>query len=322
MPANDQGKQSIEVRLESPERRRELRGTPGLSPEIADRLLSYENDFRLSRLDHTLGCAVQRASHQALLNHAGAIAAGSAAADLWQRLASDPDQLSQLAMSIAQSASPPAPRITISLLVLDPLDSLDIGQEAQASIAQAALQSNDEDARGLAAEFLSDVAPQRVLPHLENLTHDPDERVRGHNWYAGFRADAQESWNLAVNILGDESTTLDVRRSALVAAGRHLETSQVEDLLAYFVTHPTEELASDAAQLFYLYHRTPVIAMAAMQSPHPAVQDVARTLMDPYRGSPAAGGSRPGDPTGGDAFANFMRQLSRDPDETDEPEHP
>lgn len=318
MPANDRDRQLIE----SPDGRRELRATPELSPELADQLLSYEDDFRSSRLDHTLGRTVQRASHQALLDHAAAIAAGAAATDLWQRLASDTDQLNQLARSIAQSAAPPAPRATVSLLVLDPLDPFDLGQEGQSEIAQAALQSNDQDARGLAAEFLSDAAPERVLPHLEELVHDLDERVRGYSWQAGFQADAQASWDLVVSIAGDERAALDVRRSALVAAGRHLPTSQVEDLLAYFVIHPTEELARDAAQLFYLYHRTPVIATAAMQSPHSTVQDVARTLMDPYRGSPAAGGSRPGDPTGGDAFANFLRQLGNEADETDEPEHP
>jgi hypothetical protein len=49
------------------------------------------------------------------------------------------------------------------------------------------------------------------------------------------------------------------------------------------------------------------------------VRDIAAFLLDPYRGSPAAGGSRPGDPTNSDIFAEMMRQLDDRSDEGNEP---
>jgi hypothetical protein len=52
--------------------------------------------------------------------------------------------------------------------------------------------------------------------------------------------------------------------------------------------------------------------MAAADSRHEPVRELALFLLDPYRGSPAAGGSRPGDPTAGDIFAELARRLEDD----------
>ena len=96
----------------------------------------------------------------------------------------------------------------------------------------------------------------------------------------------------------------------LRAAG--FDDGEIVELLAFFVQHPNEELALDAAGLFYNHHRNPVIAEAALLSPHEQVRDIGTRLMDPYRGSPAAGGSRPGDPTGADVFADMLRKLGEE----------
>jgi hypothetical protein len=52
--------------------------------------------------------------------------------------------------------------------------------------------------------------------------------------------------------------------------------------------------------------------MAAQVSPHLSVREIAEHLLDPNRGSPSAGGSRPGDPTRPDAtqiYGDLLQQL-------------
>jgi hypothetical protein len=46
------------------------------------------------------------------------------------------------------------------------------------------------------------------------------------------------------------------------------------------------------------------------------VREIANRLMDPYRGSPAAGGSRPGDPLREDPLMKLLRQIEQAEDET------
>jgi hypothetical protein len=83
-------------------------------------------------------------------------------------------------------------------------------------------------------------------------------------------------------------------------------------VLSYAVLQPDSALAGDAADLLHDLHRHPAIAEAAQRSPHSAAREVAAYLLDPYRGSPAAGGSRPGDPLrGGDIFDELVRRLER-----------
>ena len=112
----------------------------------------------------------------------------------------------------------------------------------------------------------------------------------------GFRRDRAEARDLAFGLLGDEGVALAVRRSALLAAGEYLPTDDLVDLLTWFVAHPDPDLAGDAANLLHQLHRNPLIAEAALHSPHAHVRETAERLMDPLRGSPAAGGNRPGSP--------------------------
>jgi hypothetical protein len=102
----------------------------------------------------------------------------------------------------------------------------------------------------------------------------------------------------------------------LTVAGEALPTEMLVDLLAYFVVHPNAELALEAANLLQCHHRHPEIAIPAAGSPHPEVREIANRLMDPYRGSPAAGGSRPGDPLREDPLMKLLRQIEEAEDET------
>jgi hypothetical protein len=115
--------------------------------------------------------------------------------------------------------------------------------------------------------------------------------------------------NLAHRILDDDNQPVGSRRSALAAIGTSFETRDVIDLLANMVVHQNEAIAIDAANLLYRLHRHPTIAMAAIASPHQQVREIGEFLLDPYRGSPAAGGSRPGDPTDSDMFARLIRET-------------
>jgi hypothetical protein len=158
--------------------------------------------------------------------------------------------------------------------------------------------------------------PGLLTAHIDRLARDASARVRGFAWLAAFRIDRSTAANLATDLLGDETAGIEIRRSALNAAGEHLPTEQMIGLLSYFVIHPNEALALDAAHLLHRHHRHPEIAIAAAGSPHPEVREIANHLMDPYRGSPAAGGSRPGDPLRVDPLLQLLRLLEEE--ETEE----
>ncbi|MEX2314779.1 MAG: hypothetical protein WD628_03610, partial [Thermomicrobiales bacterium] len=159
--------------------------------------------------------------------------------------------------------------------------------------------------------YLAEHDPAVLRGSLDRLLADESERVRGVAWEAALRVDRSGTVERAVTLLSDESAPVFVRRSALDALGTVLPTSQLTDLLAYFVVHPDHDLAADAAGLLYRQHRNPITAEAARASPHPDVREIAERLLDPSRGSPAAGGSRPGDPTRSstDIYADMIRQL-------------
>ncbi|MFW6075449.1 MAG: HEAT repeat domain-containing protein [Chloroflexota bacterium] len=296
--------------------RRWIRANATVTTEVADRLLAYEDDFTTQRRDLTLSRVIDRASQDALLARAGVIAGGAGARALWQRLAADRVDIASVAIQVLEARHSEASRATVSLLVLDPLDAHSVGHEGRVAIATAALDAEDDEARSAAAQFLATESAESVATRLVQLVEDPAPAVRASAWQAGLRVKAAESWELIVELLGDEGQDISVRRSALQAAGQHLPTAQVEDILAFFVVHPNADLAMDAATLFHGLHRSPVVAEAAIRSPHEGVRDVANRLMDPYQGSPAAGGSRPGDPTSGDAYARMLRLLeSRETEE-------
>jgi hypothetical protein len=291
--------------------RRWLRDDPALTTELADRLLAFESDFRQPRRDRSLARAVERASATAIDAHVSALAAGPAATALWGRLSAEPEALGRRATVLVAGNDATAAEATLHLLVLDPRDPFGVGNDARLEIAAGALDAEAASVRGLAAEFLAEQAPAILERRLQRLLADESERVRGVVWGSALRVNRQATVERAATLLADESAPVLIRRSALNALGSTLPTSQMADLLSYFVVHPDHELAADAANLLYRQHRNPITAEAARDSPHADVREVAEQLLDPLRGSPAAGGSRPGDPTrsSADIYADMIRQL-------------
>ncbi|MDQ3549500.1 MAG: hypothetical protein M3439_11860 [Chloroflexota bacterium] len=288
-----------------------LRADPALDAGSADRLLAYEEDFRQPRRDRTLAAVIERASSAAIERHLSAIAASPAAPALFRRLAAQPTRLIGQASGLVAGDDVQAAEATLHLLVLDPLDPFEIGERQRLTIAANALVSGFAEVRGLAAEYLAAHDPVVLQRSLEWLLADESERVRGIVWIAALRVDRPATVERASALLSDETTPVPMRRSALVALGSLLPTAQMADVLSYFVVHPDHELASDAANLLFRQHRNPTTATAARDSPHADVREIAEQLLDPLRGSPAAGGSRPGDPTRSstDIFADMIRQL-------------
>jgi hypothetical protein len=291
--------------------RRWLRGDPYLTTERADLLLAFGDDFRTLRRDRTLASVIERASPAAIERHIDTLAAGPVAPDVWKRLTNDPTRLVSIASNVVATDDEQAAESTIHLLVIDPLDPLGLGEDARAAIAASALDSVSPSVRGLAAEYLATHASAVIQSALDRLITDDSEYVRGVAWNAALRADRSATVERATTILSDETFATSLRRSALLALGAHLPTSHVAGILSYFVVHPDHDLASDAAELLYQHHRNPTTATAARDSPHADVREIAERLLDPLRGSPAAGGSRPGDPTrsSADIYADMLRVL-------------
>jgi hypothetical protein len=296
--------------LKAPAGRRWLRMAPELDRELANRLLN-DGDFRQPRRDRSLVRVVERAALPALEHHIDTIAASPASGALWQRLADDPARLRSLAARLVAEGDAGAAEATLHLLVLDQLEPYRLGVSGRHQIASSALDSGVPVVRGLAAEFLAASDPAMLARDLDRLLADESQRVRAIAWDAALRLDRPAAVARASTLLSDETASTDVRRSALVALGALLPTNEMAPLLAYFVVHPDHELASDAAELLYERHRNPLAATAARESPHAEVREIAEQLLDPMRGSPAAGGSRPGDPTGSSAgiYSDMIRQL-------------
>lgn len=302
--------ETLVAQLADPSARRRLRSLPGLDPALAERLLDYPEDFLTRQRDLSLANVVRIAPWSAVQAAATWLAAGQAAPALWQRLQAEPDTLVMLAQELAAGSDAAAAENTLQLLVLDPLDPFALGADRRAAIAEAGLRSPHAQARGLAAEYLSESHPARVLVLFDRLVVDSDQRLRAVAWRVAFAHARLAARERAFALLGDERAPLDVRRSALLAAGEYLPTDALVDLLSWFVAHPDPDLAGDAATLLHDMHRNPLIAEAALRSPHEHVRETAERLLDPLRGSPAAGGNRPGSPLStAEIFEDLVRRI-------------
>ena len=302
----------VKALLAEPEGRRWLRASSLLDAELADRLVTYSEDFNRRRHDATLAAAVERASLDLLVRHAPAIAGGSGAPALWTRLGDHPDQFQAAFDAVLASEDARALEATATHLLLDSTGQFGLSEDEQQELARAIIETDVDAARGVATEFLASAAPDILASRITALAHDASASVRGFAWFAAFRHDQSGATDAAIELLGDESISAEIRRTALNAAGESLQTEQMVGLLAYFVVHPNRDLALDAAHLLHRHHRHPEIAIAAAGSPYDEVREIAMRLMDPYRGSPAAGGSRPGDPLRSDPLMQLLRQLEED----------
>jgi hypothetical protein len=300
---------AVEILIGSSSGRRWLRRWPDLPESVARRLLAVAEDFATGKRDRSLDALVSASPLDALHRSSEAIAASPAAHAMWSRFSADGRTTISTASAIVAGDDAQAASTTLYLLVLDPIDPYLIGERGRVEIASAALDSNIVDVRSLAAEYLFDHDMTPLADRWRVLVADRDERIRGLGWSAGLRTATGEAYQLATLMLDDPDEQINVRRSALSAIGTNFDTRDVVDILARYVVHPAADLAVDAGNLLFRLHRHPTIATAAAGSPHQQVREIGEFLLDPYRGSPAAGGSRPGDPTNSDIFAQMIRQT-------------
>lgn len=274
---------------------------------LAERLLAFPDDFNSRHRDRTTPTVVQVLSEAALLQHAPLLAGSNAAASLWERLAAGgPAAVVEAAEAIFRCGSIEARETTLYLLLIDREPPITLPPDARSRLLALALDDADDEVRGLAAELVAADDPERLLSDLARWTRDPSERARAATWSVAFTDDPEGAISRAESLVGDEQAPLSARRSALIALGDALPTDEIAPLLETMVTHPQAELAETAAELLWSQHRAPAIALAAAQSPHPAVRAIAERLLDPMHGSPAAGGFRPG---AGDQGYDFYEQF-------------
>lgn len=307
--------------LPYPEARRWLRETlldqltQDEGAELASRLLEWQEDFAADRRDRTSPAVVRHLPLDKLRQHAAFLAGSNAASAFWERLAAEgTEALISAAIDVLATGEPAARETTLHFLLLDPYSPLHLPSSDQGRLLAAALNDADEEVRGLAAEFAVESDPDRLLHDQARWTHDPSERVRVAAWDVAFMAGVEAAAEEAALLLSNESAPLAARRSALIALGDYLPTSEFAPLLALIVVHPNRELAEDAANLLWTRHRTPIAAQAAAGSPHAEVREIAQRLLHPEFGSPAAGGSRPGAPGGYDIYQE-MHKLGEKPEE-------
>jgi hypothetical protein len=317
----EQREQLIHLLLASPGGRRWLRGNllsrfpPNGAMTLARRLIAYEEDFRPEHRDSTTAEVVVALPFDVLLDGASFFAGSNAAGPFWRRVAEErPDEVSDVALRVITTAGAQARETTLSILLLDPFSEVKLTGAGRSTVLAQALNDADGRVRGIAADILADEEPSRLAGDLERLMHDPSERVRTAAWDSAFAGDFERARDAAIELALDESAPVESRRTAVTALSAVLTTTEIAPLLEVLVAHPNRALAEDAVNLLWAYHRNPVIATAASQSPHESVRAVAERLLHPETGSPAAGGSRPGAPdTPRDIYQEMIRGYeSRD----------
>uniref|UniRef100_A0A7C2BH04 HEAT repeat domain-containing protein n=1 Tax=Thermomicrobium roseum TaxID=500 RepID=A0A7C2BH04_THERO len=292
----------ISAALATPSGRRWLRLTvlPRLSPaaaaELAEQLLAFREDFFAVRRDRSTWLVVQRLERTTLLEHAEWLAGSNAALALWERLGTEGlSVLVTVALRVLRRGTPQARETVLTLLVADPTREVVLPRWAKRALLMVALADPDAVVRGLAAETAATQLPELLLPAWRAWVRDQSQRVRRATWAVvlGRRSDAVPA---AQELLTEEGAPAPVRADALWALGQTLSTSEFAPILAACIQHPARELAEVAAELLWTQHRHPLPAQAALKSPHASVQAIGEWLLHPQRGSPAAGGGRPGMP--------------------------
>lgn len=309
----------IERLLAFPSGRRWLRARllavlePSERAELAERMLGWPEDFDPAHRDPSTGQVVQALSDEAVSTALAWLAGSNAAAALWERLAADGRAtLREAALRVLREGTLLARETMLYLLFVSSELARDLSAEDRALILAAALRDPDPQVRGVAAELAAEMCPDLLLTDLDSCLRDGSERVRASAWAVAFSIDPESATERAAELVGDEHAPLAVRRSALLALGEALPTEQIAPLLALLVAHPEPGLAEDAADLLWRLHRHPLVAQAAARSPHPTVREIGERLLHPERGSPAAGGDRPGAPVSGVGFYRRLLELGRE----------
>ncbi|MCS7050955.1 MAG: hypothetical protein NZL87_05010 [Thermomicrobium sp.] len=286
--------------FETPDGRRWLRAAvlPQLprpeAEQLAAQLLAFREDFSPQRRDWTTRSVVEAADRATLDRQLTWLAASNAALALWERLANEGlCGLVSAALRVLRRSSPLARELVLTLFVADPTREVRLPRSAERALLVVALVDADDAVRGLAAEAAWRRAPELLLAGWRQWVRDPSGRVRRAAWQVALRRRA-DARGAALALVTDEGEPVAVRADALWALGQCLPTAELAPVLAAAIQDPALELAAVAADLLWWQHRHPLPAQAARRSPHPAVRALGAALLDPHRGSPAAGGARSG----------------------------
>lgn len=276
----------------------------GAVDELVSSMLQWPGDFSPTRRDHTTTQLVRSMSHRQVRTHLYLLAGSNAASTVWERIAEEgEDAVLAAARDVFREANATARETTLHLLALDPYGESPLDRDGQDELLHLALGDPDPEVRGLAAEVIAADMPDQLLSQWERAPLDASERVRMAFWYTAMAHRREDALEYAAGLVLDPERDHTARRTALIAIGEGASTRQMSPLLQSLLRGEDEVLAWDAAQLMWRRHRAPDIAGAAAESRFERVRELAERLLHPERGSPAAGGSRPGDPTRtGDIF--------------------
>jgi hypothetical protein len=310
---SDISRRVLESALENARVRRWARSTllPKMTPEhrasLAEELLNWPDDFAPDRRDQSTLAVVAALTDQAVIRSILMLAGSNAASALWARFAGGASiSPNDAAHHVLHHGDATARETTLHLLALDPYGPRYLTDEEQDALLLASLEDDDPEIRGLAADVVAVSDPDALLDR-SGAPLDASERLRMAYWRAAFVHRPEQAFNEASALALTAEVGLEARRSALLALGESVPTRLISPVLQAVFAGSNETLAEDAAQLMWRYHRTPDIANAASESRFEAVRALAERLLHPERGSPAAGGSRPGDPT---RTAELMNRIA------------
>jgi hypothetical protein len=322
----DRSRVELESLLDAPAVRRWVRAhllerlSASDASELAGSLLNWHEDYRAERRDRSTVNIVAALTGEQLQQHLPFLASSNCAGALWQRIAhSGPDVVMNYVQMIFRTDDPRARETTLHLLVLDPYGPEYLPHEAQNAVLKIALQDPDPEIRGLGAEVIAAELPETLIDLWDSAPLDDSERVRMAFWRAAMVNRPNDAIEAAGILALDTGKPHESRRTALLALGENFSTPSVSPVLQSILRGDDEVLAEDAAQLMWRFHRTPDIANAAADSQFTSVQAQANRLLHPEIGSPAAGGSRPGDPT---RTTDFFEQFATPDDNRNDPYDP
>jgi hypothetical protein len=265
---------------------------------LAVQLIRWAEDFRPERRDRTTAIVLRYLPYEDVMQRLEVLAGSNAANELWERLsATSPEQLVTAAGRVLRESNAVARETTLHLLALDPYGPEYLSRDEQNDLLRLALDDPDPEIRGLAAEVVAADLPDLLLDRWASAPLDSGERVRMAFWRTAIVHQPKQAIESAGRLALDPKEDTDARRTALLAIGENLPTRDASPILEPLLAGDEQILAEDSANLMWRYHRAPNLANAAAASPFDFVREIAERLLHPERGSPAAGGSRPGDPT-------------------------
>ncbi|TVR69238.1 MAG: hypothetical protein EA415_14550, partial [Sphaerobacteraceae bacterium] len=271
---------------------------PDQRTALAEKLLEWAEDLDPARRDRSTAKLVEALTDEQLFRSLTMLAGSNAAGSLWERLSIAGEDAVQIAAEQVLSAGDAGAReTTLHLLVLDPFGPEYLSHEQQDALLVRAMDDPDPELRGLAAEVIAAELPDLLLDRWDSAPVDDGERVRMAFWRAALAHRPDSAVEAATELVLGPQNPHAARRTALLALGENVSTRDVSPVLQVMLRSDDETLAEDAAQLMWRHHRTPEIANAAAESQFDDVRERANRLLHPEMGSPAAGGSRPGDPT-------------------------